>query len=196
MNLTSRIQSQQFQLRCNRICGHFGIGCCSSTATAIKIGIELEIVQSLGLIIYDCIHWTYYMFLAKKWIFSQFLSATIGPSVARVSAPRTTPSLKIIPTIVVPVLIAFGSLKPFFISISLLNIEIKHKKKSNSVCGLRLRFPMKWQCTNNFWFSKLNIPSTILEIKSRLSIVGKYFAIFQNIISRSRCHFTNWSTFY
>jgi hypothetical protein len=33
-----------------------------------------------------------YMFGAIKWIFSQFLSATIGPSVALVSAPRTTPS--------------------------------------------------------------------------------------------------------
>lgn len=61
------------------------------------------------------------MFLAKKWIFSQFLSATIGPSVALVSAPRTTPSLKMMPTIVVPVFIDFGSLKPFLINISLLN---------------------------------------------------------------------------
>lgn len=46
--------------------------------------------------------------------FSQFLSATIGPSVARVSAPRTTPSLYKHPTIVVPVLVALGGLTPLF----------------------------------------------------------------------------------
>jgi len=40
--------------------------------------------------------------------FSQFLSATMSPSVARVSAPRTMPSLKRQPTIVVPVLVALG----------------------------------------------------------------------------------------
>lgn len=68
--------------------------------------------------------YTYYMFLAKKWIFSQFLSATIGPSVARVSAPRTTPSLKMIPTIVVPVLIAFGGANPFFSKAAFLQISI------------------------------------------------------------------------
>jgi len=45
--------------------------------------------------------------------FSQFLSATIGPSVARVSAPRTSPSLKRHPTIVVPVLVALGNGRPF-----------------------------------------------------------------------------------
>jgi hypothetical protein len=38
--------------------------------------------------------------------FSQFLSATMGPSVARVSKPRPTSSLKRQPTMVVPVLIA------------------------------------------------------------------------------------------
>jgi len=41
--------------------------------------------------------------------FSQFLSATISPSVARVSAPRMIPSLKRQPTMVVPVLVALGS---------------------------------------------------------------------------------------
>ena len=40
--------------------------------------------------------------------FSQFLSATMSPSVARVSAPKTIPSLKRQPTMVVPVLVAFG----------------------------------------------------------------------------------------
>jgi len=45
--------------------------------------------------------------------FSQFLSATIGPSVARVSAPKTIPSLNKHPTIVVPVLVAFGRGSPF-----------------------------------------------------------------------------------
>ena len=60
------------------------------------------------------------MFLAKKWIFSQFLSATIGPSVALVSAPKMTPSLKVIPTIVVPVLMAFGVIYPCCSSAALL----------------------------------------------------------------------------
>lgn len=32
------------------------------------------------------------MLSAMKWIFSQFLSATVEPAVERVSAPRTTPS--------------------------------------------------------------------------------------------------------
>jgi hypothetical protein len=36
--------------------------------------------------------------------FSQFLSHTIVPSVARVSAPSTTPPVKTAPQIVVPVL--------------------------------------------------------------------------------------------
>ena len=45
--------------------------------------------------------------------FSQFLSATMSPSVARVSAPSTTPSLNRHPTIVVPVLVAFGNGTPF-----------------------------------------------------------------------------------
>ena len=46
--------------------------------------------------------------------FSQFLSATIGPSVARVSAPRMIPSLNKHPTMVVPVLVAFGRGMPLF----------------------------------------------------------------------------------
>lgn len=44
--------------------------------------------------------------------FSQILSATIGPAVAHVSAPRTIPSLKRQPTIVVPVLVTFGIFMP------------------------------------------------------------------------------------
>ena len=44
--------------------------------------------------------------------FSQFLSATMSPSVARVSAPKMIPSLKRQPTIVVPVLVAFGRGNP------------------------------------------------------------------------------------
>ena len=117
-NFTTGIQSKQFQLRRNHICCHFCISCCSSTATA-----KNKTTNNLKPICehIECSEITYYMFLAKKWIFSQFLSATIGPSVARVSAPRTTPSLKMMPTIVVPVFIDFGSLKPFLINISLLN---------------------------------------------------------------------------
>lgn len=40
---------------------------------------------------------------------THFLSATIGPSVALVSAPRQMPPSHINPTIVVPVLVALGS---------------------------------------------------------------------------------------
>jgi hypothetical protein len=40
--------------------------------------------------------------------FSQFFSATMGFSVARVSPPRTTSSLKRKPSMVVPVLVATG----------------------------------------------------------------------------------------
>jgi len=45
--------------------------------------------------------------------FSQFLSATIGPSVALVSAPNTIPFSYKHPTIVVPVEVALG--KPRFL---------------------------------------------------------------------------------
>lgn len=51
---------------------------------------------------------TYYILGANRWILLQFLSATTFPEVARVSAPKTTPLLKIIPQIVVPVFTAFG----------------------------------------------------------------------------------------
>lgn len=48
----------------------------------------------------------------RRRTFSQFLSATMGPSVARVSAPSTIPSLKRHPTMVVPVLVALGRGRP------------------------------------------------------------------------------------
>lgn len=70
------------------------------------------------------------MFSAKKWIFSQFLSATILPPVARVSAPSTTPSLKIIPTIVVPVFVSFGFLNPFCNKNSLLILAKRMESKN------------------------------------------------------------------
>ena len=41
----------------------------------------------------------------------QFLSATISPPVALVSAPTTTPPLKTAPQMVVPVLVIFGNFK-------------------------------------------------------------------------------------
>ena len=46
--------------------------------------------------------------------FSQFLSATISPAVALVSAPRTIPFFHKHPTIVVPVLVALGNGRPRF----------------------------------------------------------------------------------
>ena len=45
----------------------------------------------------------YQIFGAMYWIFSQFLSATIVLACARVSTPRITPSLNLMPTMVVPV---------------------------------------------------------------------------------------------
>jgi hypothetical protein len=51
--------------------------------------------------------------MADVHTFSQFLSATISPSVALVSAPKTIPSLKRQPTMVVPVLVALGRQRPF-----------------------------------------------------------------------------------
>ena len=50
---------------------------------------------------------------AILWIFMQFLSETMSPPVALVSAPSTTPSLKTIPQMVVPVLVIFGGGRPF-----------------------------------------------------------------------------------
>lgn len=68
---------------------------------------------------------THYIFLAKKWIFSQFLSATMAPSVALVSAPRITPSLNMIPAIVVPVFTAFGGISPLLTNNELLELKKK-----------------------------------------------------------------------
>lgn len=52
--------------------------------------------------------------------FSQFLSATVEPAVALVSAANTTPSLYRRPTIVVPVLVNGAYLKPYAIMYSFL----------------------------------------------------------------------------
>lgn len=57
--------------------------------------------------------------------FSQFLSATIGPVVARVSAPSTIPSLNRQPTMVVPILVAFGRGSPRVSRNALLDYELK-----------------------------------------------------------------------
>ena len=46
---------------------------------------------------------------ANGWIFMQFLSATMLPPVDLVSAPTTTPSLKMAPQMVVPVLVVLGA---------------------------------------------------------------------------------------
>lgn len=52
------------------------------------------------------------MFGAILWIFMQFLLETMSPPVALVSAPKTMPSLKMQPQMVVPVFIIFGAEKP------------------------------------------------------------------------------------
>jgi hypothetical protein len=82
-----------------------GISSCASTA-ATNV---LRYVVDLTSIIISLHKW-----LEKVCsTFSQFLSATIGPPVALVSAPNTMPSLKRQPTMVVPVLVAFGTGIPF-----------------------------------------------------------------------------------
>ena len=74
------------------------------------------------------------MIVSKDWrgklqecTFSQFLSATMGPSVALVSAPRTMPSLKRHPTMVVPVLVALGNGRPFSAKNVFLHVDLVAK---------------------------------------------------------------------
>lgn len=59
--------------------------------------------------------------------FSQFLSATMGPLVARVSAAITTPPSNRHPTMVVPVEVAFGSGTPCACSAVLRLCRLKSK---------------------------------------------------------------------
>jgi hypothetical protein len=49
----------------------------------------------------------------------------MGPDVARVSAPRITPSLNFTPTIVVPVDVCLGSEIPFCVNARFLALEIQ-----------------------------------------------------------------------
>ena len=53
--------------------------------------------------------------MCRGWVWGRCgtLSATIGPDVALVSAAMTTPPSNIQPTIVVPVLVAFGNGTPW-----------------------------------------------------------------------------------
>ena len=57
----------------------------------------------------------HHIFGASLCNFAQFLSATIGPAVALVSAAITTPFLNWQPTIVVPVDVAFGCANPLVV---------------------------------------------------------------------------------
>jgi len=93
-------------IRRNECSGEFGVCGCSSTAASDGI---CDIMNLQSRIQHPLV-------CAEGGLrtFSQFLSATIGPSVARVSAPRTIPSLKRHPTIVVPVLVALASWIPLF----------------------------------------------------------------------------------
>lgn len=103
--LAPALQGVQLHVRRDQRGSKFSIGGCSSTAAAdglsdvVDLAIVLEVENRM---------------LHEPGIltFSQFLSATMGPSVARVSAPRTIPSLKRHPTIVVPVLVALGNGRP------------------------------------------------------------------------------------
>ena len=79
--------------------GELGVCCCACTTAANIVGDVVDLKRSRLLS------------PAKARggrTFSQFLSATMSPSVARVSAPKTIPSLKRHPTMVVPVLVALG----------------------------------------------------------------------------------------
>ena len=71
--------------------------------------------------------------------FSQFLSATMGPSVALVSAPRTMPSLKRHPTMVVPVLVALGNGRPFSTKNAFLHVDLVTNVYANAICRLPIR---------------------------------------------------------
>jgi hypothetical protein len=103
--LSARGKGVQLHIGRNETGGKFGVGCspCAATANGLRDIMNLE-KQA-------CKRWTARVTLLLT--FSQFLSATMGPSVARVSAPRITPSLNRQPTMVVPVLVATGCTIPF-----------------------------------------------------------------------------------
>jgi hypothetical protein len=115
--LTPRVQSMQFHIGGNKCCCEFRVGSRASPATSDIVSdimnLNTQMQGKTGKIV----------IIAKDQrsnmsdlalAFSQFLSATMGPSVARVSAPRTIPSLNKQPTMVVPVLVAFGNGTPLF----------------------------------------------------------------------------------
>lgn len=104
----------QFHIRRDQRSGEFCISSCPcTTATDVLSDIvDLRYEDADAFVRWPYFH--IYTLAQTRPTFSQFLSATIGPSVARVSAPRTIPSLNRHPTIVVPVLVAFGGLTPLF----------------------------------------------------------------------------------
>ena len=79
--------------------GELGVCCCACTTAANVVGDVVDLKQ-------DRLRSSAEARGGRT--FSQFLSATMSPSVARVSAPSTMPSLKRQPTMVVPVLVALG----------------------------------------------------------------------------------------
>ena len=108
------------QLARNHCCNEFGVCCSPRTTTSDIISNEMYLFAAGGnshrrtqLQAHPSINW-----LLDRPTFkdqgmgrrkTNFLSATIGPSVARVSAPRHIPPSQTKPTIVVPVLVALGS---------------------------------------------------------------------------------------
>lgn len=113
----ARVELVQLHVARDELGNKLGVCCCSRTAAPNIVG---DIVNLLGVgrremknVNTQLAHNTSQLVDSHKRTFSQFLSATMGPSVARVSAPSTMPSLNAQPTMVVPVLVAFGSRSPF-----------------------------------------------------------------------------------
>ena len=80
--------------------------------------------------------------------FSQFLSATMGPSVARVSAPRTMPESYTTPTMVVPVEVARGRPR-FFASRDELRRAFSNEKPDAGWASAVMRggvVVLRWRC--------------------------------------------------
>lgn len=106
---------------------HVGRKLCISSSPSTTTSDIISDIMDLNMTFQHAVSW---MTLART--FSQFLSATIGPSVARVSAPSMTPSLNMQPTMVVPVLVAFGKGTPCDMSSSFLKRKLEKLRLPNS----------------------------------------------------------------
>ena len=90
----------EFHVRGDEGGSEFSVGSGTSTTASDVVSDIVDLVELSDVMCSQ--------YMSSEHTFSQFLSATIGPSVARVSAPKIIPSLKRHPTMVVPVLVALG----------------------------------------------------------------------------------------